>query len=149
MLIDPGEVTWIRDARFQAGDARGYRHLGSAPDETDRPARRRWLGIAIVTGMAYFAVAIGSSALAGAAGSDRVQFFCRLSAFVISGVLFVAHLVYEHFRLRNTARRTASHASLGVALGAFALALAANIHDLGSPTGYRPRMLIALVVCRF
>ena len=36
-------------------------------------------------------------------------------------------------------------ASAAVALGAFALALAANIHDLGSASGYRPRMLIALV----
>ena len=37
------------------------------------------------------------------------------------------------------------HASVAVAVGAFALALVANIHDLGSATGYRPRMLIALV----
>jgi hypothetical protein len=32
-----------------------------------------------------------------------------------------------------------------VALGAFGLALAGNIHDLWSISGYRPRMLIALV----
>lgn len=32
-----------------------------------------------------------------------------------------------------------------VALGAFALALMANFHDLGSATVYRPRMLVALV----
>ena len=36
-------------------------------------------------------------------------------------------------------------ARAAVAFGAFALALAANIHDLGSASGYRPRMLIALV----
>ncbi len=34
---------------------------------------------------------------------------------------------------------------LAVAFGAFALALMANVHDLGSSAGYRPRMLIALV----
>ena len=36
--------------------------------------------------------------------------------------------------------------SLAIALGAFLVALVANIHDLGSPSGYRPIMLIALVV---
>jgi hypothetical protein len=40
---------------------------------------------------------------------------------------------------------TALHLSAAVALGAFALALSANIHDLASPSGYRPRMLVALI----
>jgi hypothetical protein len=40
---------------------------------------------------------------------------------------------------------TAVHTSVGAAVGGFALALWANIHDLGSAMGYRPRMLIALV----
>jgi hypothetical protein len=59
--------------------------------------------------------------------------------------LFAAHIAYEHFRLRNTALPTAWHAAAAVAFGAFARALAANVHDLGSASGYRPRMLIALV----
>jgi hypothetical protein len=71
--------------------------------------------------------------------------FWRLSAIVISAVVFGAHIAHEHFRLRNTARPTALHASAAVALGAFGLALVANIHDLGSASGYRPRMLVALV----
>jgi hypothetical protein len=60
-------------------------------------------------------------------------------------VVFAVHIAYEHFRLRNTARLTAWHASLAVAFGAFGLALVANLHDLASASGYRPRMLIALV----
>src|SRR2546422_8055795 len=88
---------------------------------------------------------MSSAALAGAAASNPMRSFWRLSAFVISAVVFAAHIAYEYFRLRNTARRTAWHASGAVAFGAFALALAANIHDLGSASGYRPRMLIALV----
>jgi hypothetical protein len=74
-----------------------------------------------------------------------MQFFWRLSAFIISALVFAAHMAYEHFRLRNTTRLTAWHTSVAVAFGAFALALVANIHDLGSASGYRPRMLIALV----
>ncbi len=59
--------------------------------------------------------------------------------------MFAAHVALERFRLRNSPRSTAWHASGAVAVGAFALAVVANIHDLGSATGYRPRMLIALV----
>ena len=101
--------------------------------------------IRILIGVLYLAVGIASAALAGAAASNQMRSFWRLSAFVISAMVFVAHIAYEHFRLRNTARRTAWQASVGVASGAFAFALAANIHDLGSASGYRPRMLIALV----
>jgi hypothetical protein len=111
----------------------------------DDSSRQRWLSIVIFVGVLYLAVGVASAALAGAAASNQRQFFWRLSAFIISAVVFAAHIVYEHFRLRNTARPTAWHASLAVAFGAFGLALVANIHDLGSASGYRPRMLIALV----
>ena len=106
---------------------------------------RRMLGEAILVAALYLAVGVASIALAGAAPSNSMRSFWRLSAFVISGVAFAAHIAHEHFRLRNTARPTAWHASVAVALGAFGLALVANIHDLGSASGYRPRMLIALV----
>ena len=111
----------------------------------DDSSRQRRLSTVILIGALYLAVGIASSALAGAAASNQMQFFWRLSAFVISAVVFAAHIAYEHFRLRNTARPTAWHASVAVAFGAFGLALVANIHDLGSASGYRPRMLIALV----
>ena len=107
--------------------------------------RQRWLSTAILAGVIYLAVGLASAALAAAAASDQMRSLWRLSAFVVSAVVFAVHIGSEHFRLRNTARRTAWHASVGVALGAFALAVAANIHDLGSASGYRPRMLIALV----
>ena len=111
----------------------------------DDSGRQPWLGTVILLGGLYLAIGIASAALAGAAASNQLRSFWRLSAFVISAVVFAAHIAYEHFRLRNTARPTAWHASLAVAFGAFALALAANIHDLGSAPGYRHRMLIALV----
>src|SRR6266850_7472808 len=96
---------------------------------------QRWLRTVILAGVLYLAVAIISGTLAGAAASDQMRFFWRLSAFIISAVVFAAHIADEHFRLRNPPRATAWHASLGVAFGAVALAVAANIHDLGSPTG--------------
>src|SRR5882762_11965212 len=111
-------------------------------DDSDR---QRWLSIVILAGVLYLAIGLASGALAGAAASYQIQFFWRLSAFAFSAVVFAVHIAYEHFRLRNRARPTAWHASVAVAFGAFALALAANVHDLGSASGYRPRMLIALV----
>ena len=111
----------------------------------DEPSRQRWLSTVLLVGVVYLVVGITSATLAASAASDKMRFFWRLAAFIISGLVFVAQIAYEHFRLRNTARRTAWHASGAVASGAFALALAANIHDLGSASGYRPRMLIALV----
>ncbi|HEY3175184.1 MAG TPA: hypothetical protein VGK94_05420 [Candidatus Polarisedimenticolia bacterium] len=99
----------------------------------------------MLVGVLYLAVGITASTLAGPAASDQERFFWRFSAYVISAVLFAAHIAHERFRIRNTARPTAWHASVAVAFGAFGLALVANIHDLGSASGYRPRMLIALV----
>ena len=108
-------------------------------------SRQRWISTAILVGLLYPTIGVASSELAGAAASSQMQFFWRLSAFVISGVVLAAHIAYEHFRLRNAMWPTAWHAAVAVALGAFVLALMANIHDLVSASGYRPRMLIALV----
>jgi hypothetical protein len=107
--------------------------------------RQRWLNTAILVGALYLAVGVTSAALAGAAASGRMLLFWRWSAFAISAVVFAAHIAHEHVRLRNPARPTAWHAAVAVAFGGFGLALAANIHDLGSAAGYRPRMLVALV----
>ena len=52
----------------------------------------------------------------------------RLVAWVVSAVTFAAHIGYEHFRLGHSPRRTALHSAMAVALGAFALAVAANVH---------------------
>jgi cytochrome bd-type quinol oxidase subunit 2 len=107
--------------------------------------RQRWRSEAILVGVLYFAVGIASIALAGAASSNEMRDFWRVTAFAFSAVVFAGHVAEEHFRLRSTARPAAWHASVAVALGAFLLALTANIHDLGSASGYRPKMLIALV----
>lgn len=116
--------------------------MGPRMDDADR---QRWLSTAILAGVLYLAVGTASAALAGAAASSQMRSFWRLSAFGISAVVFAAHLAHEHFRRRNTVLPAAWHVSQAVACGAFGLALVANIHDLGSASGYRPRMLIALV----
>jgi ABC-type thiamin/hydroxymethylpyrimidine transport system permease subunit len=108
-------------------------------------SRQRWISTAILVGLIYPTIGVASSELAASVASSQMQFFWRLSAFVISGVVLAAHIGYEYFQLRNSVWPTARHAAVAVALGAFVLALMANILDLVSASGYRPRMLIALV----
>ncbi len=48
----------------------------------------------------------------------------RLAAWVVSAIVFAAHIAYEHFRLGNSPRATALHTALAVAVGAFGLAVA-------------------------
>jgi peptidoglycan/LPS O-acetylase OafA/YrhL len=110
------------------------------------PRRKPWLGAAILVAVLYLAMSFASAGLADAAGSDRMRFVWRLSAFVGAGVVLAAHVGHEHLRLRNPSRRAAWHAAAGAALGGFAIALAANLHELGSDSSYRPRLLVALAV---
>lgn len=99
----------------------------------------------MLVGVLYFLIGIISVVLAGTAASDQMLFFWRWSAFAISAVVFIAHILHQHFRLNRTPRQTAWHAAVAAAIGGFGLAVMANIHELGSAASYRPRMLIALV----
>ena len=109
------------------------------PHMTDASGRKSWIRAALLIGVVYFLIGRGF-----ALPADQLGVW-RLAAWVASAALAAAHIGYEYFRLNNSPRATALHAATAVAFGAFALALAANIHDLGSDSGYRPRMLIALV----
>lgn len=106
---------------------------------------KRWLRAVVLVGLVYFVIGIAFGTFAGWATSSSTRVTWNRLAFLASGIAFAVHIGYEHFRLGNSPRITATHASMGVAVGAFGLALVANIHDLGSASGYRPRMLIALV----
>src|SRR5690349_15635325 len=55
----------------------------------------------------------------------------RVAAWLVSAGVYAAHIVYECFSIRHAARRAAVLVAIAVALGAFGLALAANIHSLG------------------
>jgi len=54
----------------------------------------------------------------------------RLAAWIVSAMAYAAHLAYERFRLRDGPSSSALHVAFGVALGAFGLAVGANIHSL-------------------
>jgi hypothetical protein len=90
--------------------------------------RKPWFRTVILFGAVYFVIGIASIALADRAGSTQMRDTWRLLSFLTSGFAFAVHIGYEHFRLRNSPRTTATHAAMAVAVGAFALAVSANIH---------------------
>ena len=69
----------------------------------------------------------------------------RLAAWMTSALVYGAHTWYEQFRRANSPLTTAWHAALAVAIGAFGLAVAANIHEVAVSVRYRPALAVALV----
>ena len=111
----------------------------------DASSRLRWLRPVLVLGVAYLVTGLVSATLANRTAPYQGQVTWRLVAWVISAAAFAAHIGYEQFRLRSSPRTTALHASLGVALGAFALAVAASVHALAA-SNYSHSYTLALVV---
>jgi len=100
---------------------------------------RSWVRALLLVAVAYAAIGIVFARLAVDANHVRVW---RLAAWLVSAVVAAAHIWYEQYRLGSAPRPTALHAAGAVALGAFGLALAANVHWLFAGThGQRPPLL--------
>jgi hypothetical protein len=104
------------------------------------PRHYSWLRTALLVGVVYLLISRVS-----ALPTTHVQLW-RLAAWLLSGVAFAAHILYEHRRLRNSLRVGALHVALGVATGAVALALAGMVHDLSTGSGVRPAWFLALAL---
>ena len=114
------------------------------PETTQRqaaaPDRQAWIGAALLAGVAYFVIG-----KVFALPADHARAW-RLAAWVVSGGVYAAHIAYEHFRRRDSLRLTASRVALGVALGAFGLAVAGMMHSYSATSAVRPAWLLALVL---
>ena len=106
----------------------------------ERIACQPWVRAALLLGAVYFVVG-----KLFALPTDHVHAW-RLAAWIVSAVAYAAHIGYEHFRLRNATGSMALHVAVGVAIGAFALAVAGMIHSLSTAAGIRPVWLLALVL---
>lgn len=106
---------------------------------------RSWRRAALLAALAYLVAGLAFGWLAGAAGSARMVRAWRLAAWVVSGLVFAVHVLHEHFRRRSTPRATALHAAAGVALGAFGLAAAANVHGLLVGSSHQRNLAISLL----
>lgn len=107
--------------------------------------RSPWLRTAILVGAVYFVFGVGFAALAGWSASTSMRVTWNRLGFVASAVVFAVHIGYEHLRLRNSSLLTASHVSTAVALGAFALAVSANIHGYRVGSSNKRLLAVALV----
>ena len=107
---------------------------------------RMWIRMASVAGALYFVTGYVFAALDNTT-DEQLRFRLRLAAWILSGVVYAVHIWYERLRLRNSAGPTAFHVAIGVAFGAFLLAVAATIHNMfvPSPAPYW-RFLLALVI---
>ena len=93
-------------------------------------------------GVLYCVVGILFGILAGQAASTEMRIGWRRAAWVVSAIAFGAHLLYDQVRLRGSLRITAFRVSSAAALGAFGLAVAANIHAQSVTPDQRPANLL-------
>ncbi|MFN2637573.1 MAG: hypothetical protein ABR585_11135 [Gemmatimonadaceae bacterium] len=103
-------------------------------------SRKAWVRAALIAGVAYLIIG-----RVFAVPTDNVR-VSRLAAWVVSAAVYAVHIWDEHGRLRSRSRSTAMHVAFAVAMGAFGLAVAGMIRSMTTPTGFRPRWFLAIVV---
>ena len=103
-------------------------------------SRQPWLRAVVILGLWYAFVGI---VFAWPASHAKAW---RLAAWGVSAVAYAAHICYERFRFRNSPRLAALHVALAAALGAFGLAVGANIHSLSVGTSHEHRRLLLLAL---
>jgi hypothetical protein len=85
----------------------------------------------LVAGLLYGIIGLAFGAAAAGALTTQGRVGWRLAAWVVSGVVFAAHITYVQLRTRRPSPVfTALQASFGATLGALLLAMAATIHAL-------------------
>lgn len=120
--------------------------LHFARTSVNESGKYRWLLAVMLFGAVYLLIGI---AFPNPSAPTEKQFLWRLAAWIVSAIVFAIHICYEHFRLRNSTRTVAAHASMAAALGAFALSVAANIHALRTGAGNGRLLLLSLVLWPF
>lgn len=101
-------------------------------------SRWRWLRVAVPLGMVYALVGV----LFAIPRHDVHAW--RLAAWLVSAVGFAAQILHEHFRLRSSPLVNGWHVAFAVALGAFGLTAAANVHALSMTIPAQERHLLRL-----
>lgn len=98
----------------------------------------------LVLAAVYLVVGILFGALAGRATSHQVRIGWRWAAWIVSAIAFGAHIAYEQLHRRTAPKITALYVSLAAGLGAFTLAVAANIHAQTAASPHRHSLALAL-----
>ena len=108
---------------------------------TNLQNRPLWIDHAILIGILYAVIGVFF-----AVPNNHVQAW-RYAAWIASAIVYATHICYEFFRQRNSAKSTALHVAIAVAIGGLGLAIAAILHSLFvSPNYPRWRFGLALVL---
>jgi hypothetical protein len=94
----------------------------------------------------YLTGSIVGSYMAGSATNHQEVVLWRLAVWVLSAVIFGAHIFIERVRRGSSPQVTARAAASGVALGAFAVALAALIRGLVLNSHNSGKLALALII---
>ena len=104
-------------------------------------ALQSWVRTTVFLGIGYALVGI-----VFAVPATHVRAW-RLVAWLVSAIAYAAHIAYERLRLQNSPGSAALHVAFAVALGAFGVAVGANIHSLSAgSTQHRQLLLLALAI---
>lgn len=116
-------------------------------DSLGRQERRRLPAVVgiILAAFAYVVIGVGAAALAGAAASKPGTTAWRLTAWVLSIVVFGIHLGDSCLRRRVPLRRSAFQVAVAVALGAFVLAAVGPVRAHWSSNDTARVALLSLV----
>lgn len=101
---------------------------------------RSWPRTAVLAGIGYALVGI-----LFAMPTTRVQAW-RMAAWVVCAIGYAAHIAYERLRLQTSPVSSALHVAFAVAVGAFGLAVGANIHSLSVESTGQHRQLLRLAL---
>jgi hypothetical protein len=110
----------------------------------DASVGKRSLGVVLLLAAVYLLVGVAFAEFANWSTTSAMRVTWRRLAWLISALAFAAHIGYEHIRLGSSPRMTATRASIAAALGACALAVAANIHGW-LVSSYQRSLSIAIV----
>ncbi len=98
-------------------------------------------------GVVYAITGVATAALAGQATTHQAVLTWRWIAWLVSAIAFASHIGYEMLRLRTSPRVTALRASCAAAIGAFGLAVSANLHAQAlSPPRHSVMLLLSLAI---
>src|SRR5262245_51573328 len=108
--------------------------------------RHPWLVVLLVGAFYCLVAGIAFTALAARSASPQMVFAWRLASFIVSVIAFALQIGYEHFRLRTRPAIVGLHTASAVALGAFGLAVAANVHAIGVANANHLMLALSLII---
>jgi hypothetical protein len=105
----------------------------------------RSLRVMFLIAALYVLIGVAFAEFARWSMKDTTVIMWRRVAWLVSGIAFAAHIGLEHFRLRNSPRKTGMYTSVAAALGACGLVVAANVPRKLFASGNQRALAIALV----